>query len=519
MKIIKRIFLRYFDFFVALFSALLINLVPLYSFIRYGVPLYSENGPEAGWVALVSFCGSEYLFYEQKWGLVVPLLCLIYPLKFLIPLYYFALLRIVLVFLDLYLVLKVLNLIFSSRKISLIIFFLIFSPVFQLLKFLMGKADINVFPNSMITIARIFNPTFFMIFFLLFLYSFLRFLHIEEMSESEGKRKWKLLCAIFLGISLYSQVYWGIYSFSTFIFFALVYFFFLRKRQIKLGRDLVWILLLGFALCLPSLIFNFYQKMILGEDALQRLPVVEVKRDEILLHAAKQPEHIALFLLAIFSFFLRRKFSLKYILIFSGFFVGYFLFLVEYILGIYIQINFHIIVPFKLMAKLGIGFLVERIGEKCKKYKMKVLKYLTEIVLFFLLFVFVFSSSLALYGYILSIDSDYENRMKNFREVAEWIKYNTPSTSVVTADGRLFYHNIEPLSDFGNAELRLFLYTRRFILYSLLNYFSELRHEDVFNRFILKAKLIGLSDDEIKKKYIYNSFFTLVPIKKIYFFS
>jgi hypothetical protein len=68
MKIIKRIFFRYFDFFVALFSALLINLVPLYSFIRYGVPLYSENGPEAGWVALVSFCGSEYLFYEQKWG-------------------------------------------------------------------------------------------------------------------------------------------------------------------------------------------------------------------------------------------------------------------------------------------------------------------------------------------------------------------------------------------------------------------------------------------------------------------
>jgi hypothetical protein len=159
------------------------------------------------------------------------------------------------------------------------------------------------------------------------------------------------------------------------------------------------------------------------------------------------------------------------------------------------------------MAKLGIGFLVERIEEECKKYKMKVLKHFTEIVLFFLLFVFVFSSSLALYGYILSIDRDYENRMKNFREVAEWIKYNTPSTSVVTADGRLFYHDIEPFSDFGITELRLFLYTRRFILYSLLNYSSELRHEDVFNRFILKAKLIGLSDDEIKKKYTYNSFF------------
>jgi hypothetical protein len=245
----------------------------------------------------------------------------------------------------------------------------------------------------------------------------------------------------------------------------------------------------------------------LGGEALQRLPVVEVKRDKILLHAAKQPEHIILFLLAIFSFFLRRKFSLKYILIFSGFLVGYFLFLVEYILGIYLQINFHISVPFKLMAKLGIGFLVERIEEECKKYKMKVLKHFTEIVLFFLLFVFVFSSSLALYGYILSIDRDYENRMKNFREVVESIKYNTPSTSVVTADGRLFYHDIEPFSDFGITELRLFLYTRRFILYSLLNYSSELRHEDVFNRFILKAKLIGLSDDEIKKKYTYNSFF------------
>jgi 4-amino-4-deoxy-L-arabinose transferase-like glycosyltransferase len=100
----------------------------------------------------------------------------------------------------------------------------------------MGKADINVFPNSMITIARIFNPTFFMIFFLLFLYSFLRFLHIEEMSESEGKRKWKLLCAIFLGISLYSQIYWGIYSFSTFIFFALIYFFFFKKKADKIRK-------------------------------------------------------------------------------------------------------------------------------------------------------------------------------------------------------------------------------------------------------------------------------------------
>jgi hypothetical protein len=236
MKIIKRIFLRYFDFFVALFSALLINLVPLYSFIRYGVPLYSENGPEAGWVALVSFCGGEYLFYEQKWGLVVPLLCLIYPLKFIIPLYYFALLRIVLVFLDLYLVLKVANLIFSSRKVSLIIFFLIFSPVFQLLKFLMGKADINVFPNIMTTIARIFNPTFFMIFFLLFLYSFLRFLHIEETSESKGKRKWKLLCAIFLGISLILSNILGNIFFFNIYFLCFGLFLFFKKKADKIRK-------------------------------------------------------------------------------------------------------------------------------------------------------------------------------------------------------------------------------------------------------------------------------------------
>jgi hypothetical protein len=65
MKIIKRIFSRYFDFFVALFSTLLFNLTTFYFFLKYGEPLYTQAA-EAIWVDLVSFCQRDFPFYEQK---------------------------------------------------------------------------------------------------------------------------------------------------------------------------------------------------------------------------------------------------------------------------------------------------------------------------------------------------------------------------------------------------------------------------------------------------------------------
>jgi hypothetical protein len=506
MKIIKRIFSRYFDFFVALFSTLLVNLVTIYSFIKYGESEFGES--EDHWCALLSFCGGEYVFYEQKWGIVVPLLCLIYPLKFIIPLYYFPLLRIVLSFLDLYLVLKVANLIFSSRKVSLIILFFIFSPVFQFLKFLMGKVDPDVFPKSILTIFRIFNPTYFVIFFLLFLYNFFKLLDILEGPESQSKevKKRKLLSAIFLGLSFYSQTHWVIYTFSTFTFFVVFCFFILKKeKRANLMKEFGQIYLLAFAIGIPSLIFNSYQRIIIGEETLYRLLFLDVKRDKVLLYAAQEPQHIILFLLAIFSFFFRRSFSLKYIFVFSGFFTGYFLFLAEYILGIYMQLNYHVVIPFKLMAKLGVGFFIDKIEKISRSYGKKILNYFTEVILIISFIVFISSSILSLYGYISLRPQNYKNIIENFKKVAEWIKHNTAPSSVITVDGYLIYPDDEHSMDIGRVELRLFLYANRFILYSITNYFSDLSHEEVFYRFILRSKLLGLSSDKIAK-YVYNSF-------------
>jgi hypothetical protein len=215
----------------------------------------------------------------------------------------------------------------------------------------MGKVDPDVFPKSMLAIFRIFNPTYFVIFFLLFLYNFFKLLDILEEPEKQSKevKKRKLLSAIFLGLSFYSQTHWVIYTFSTFTFFVVLCFFILKKeKRANLMKEFGQIYLLAFAIGIPSLIFNSYQRIIIGEETLYRLLFLDVKRDKVLLYAAKEPQHIILFLLAIFSFFFRRSFSLKYIFVFSGFFTGYFLFW----LSIYLEFICSLIIMLSYLSRL-----------------------------------------------------------------------------------------------------------------------------------------------------------------------
>jgi hypothetical protein len=499
VKFLEKIFLRYFDFFVALFSALLTNLITIYFFVRYKEPLYTGTD-EFFWSKLVSFCGGEFAFYEQRWGIIVPLLCLIYPLKFVIPLYYFALLRPVFIFFDMYLLLKVLGFIFS-RKVALIIFFFIYSPIFSFLKFILGVEGMGIVQNAMHGgPMRIFNPVFFMIFFLLFLYYFLRFLDRVERWENDPKkwRKEKLLSGIFWGLSFYSHFHWIVFTFSIFIFFVLI-FCFLGSRWSKVRREVIRVLLLGIIVGCPGILFNFYQRELIGETV-ERALILKVERNIEMVGLAFKPEYLSLFLLAFLSFVLMRKFTPKYIFIFSCFFGGYLLFFIEYILGIYMQIGSHVIIPFKFMAKIGIGLLIEKTEEFVKKFKMKVLEVFTNMVLIFIFFAFVSSSLIVFYYSIFYFSASYE-KGENFSKVVNWIKKNTPDNSVITCDDSLVYSSLVAVG--GVSEVVLSLATDRFILYNQINYFSDLRHEDIFNRFILRAKLLGFSEDELKK-YVYD---------------
>jgi hypothetical protein len=55
----------------------------------------------------------------------------------------------------------------------------------------------------------------------------------------------------------------------------------------------------------------------------------------------------------------------------------------------------------------------------------------------------------------------------------------------------------------ASSELMLYILSERFILHNNINYFSDLTDNEVFERFIIRSKLIGLSEDEFKD-YIYN---------------
>jgi len=498
IKFLEKIFLRYLDFFVALFSALLTNLITIYFFVKYHEPIYF-HADEFRWLKLVSFCGGEFAFYEQRWGIIVPLLCLIYPLKFVIPLYYFGLLRPVFIFFDMYLLLKVLGFIFS-RKVALIIFFFIYSPIFSFLKFILGVEGMGIVQNAMHGgPMRIFNPVFFMIFFLLFLYYFLRFLDGVERWENDPEKwgKEKLLSGIFLGLSFYSHIYWAIYTFSIFMFSVLILRF-LGNKWSKLRREIMWILLLGVTIGVPGILFNFYQRELIGETV-ERTLILKVERNIEVLRDAFKPEYLFLFLLALLSFVLRWRFTPRNIFIFSGFFGGYLLFFAEYVLGVYMQISGHVIFPFKIMAKVGIGLLFERIEEVAREFKIKILRFFIDIVLVLMFFAFM-SSSLIVFYYSTSYFSASYDKAKNFREVVNWIKENTSDDSVITCEDDLIYSHYAAIA--GHSELVLSVATNRFILYDIVNYFSDLKHEDVFNRFILKTKLLGFSEAELKK-YIY----------------
>ncbi len=318
-----KVFIKSSDFILALFSSIFVNSSIIYFLVVHKEPVYFHYD-EAIWISQSLFCGGNFPFYEQNWGLVIPLLCLIYPLRYVVEPYYFSAIRIFLVFLDMYLFLKLLNSFFSKR-VSLIIFFFHFSNIFSLLKLFSGKMEVETFISNVYgNTLRVFNPSFFLIFLLLFLIYFLKFLDLEEKQEKIMKKD-ILLPGIFLGLSFYSLTFWWIYLISStiFLFFTLLLF---RKGIFK---DVLKVFILGAVLGLPPFIFNLYQKSLVGESIMRAAFLVKIHQDisfvEFFLKEIPK-EYTFLFILSLFSFAFYSNFSGKYLFIFSGFFPGFILF-------------------------------------------------------------------------------------------------------------------------------------------------------------------------------------------------
>lgn len=465
---------------LSLFFTLVINSFVIYFFIKYGEPIYFHYD-EIIWVKQVGFCGGEFAFYEQKWGLIVPLLCLLYPLKLFVDPYYFSILRVFLIFIDCLLLLKLLDIIFGSRSASLFVFFFHFSNIFSVARFFVSDLDetftiANIYGNSL----RIFNPSLFQIFFLLFCLFFVRFLNKEHSGlilkneDRKDKNKLKVLSGIFLGLLFYSIVYWWQYAYLS-VFLVFVIAILLRKEW----GDILYILILSLLIGFPVLSFNYFQIDLLG-DSLNRAMML-VKSERILPDIPS--EFIFLLVISVFSFIFFGNFSLKYLFVILSVFSGFILFFQTFVTGIHMQIVDHVTVQFKLFSKIAIGLTIDKIAGK--------FRYISKIISLFMFLVFLINWSI--FFYLLK---DFSPN-KKFNSIIDWVKKNSQENSVITMEDEYGFFPI--LDVFPTAsELIISVATGRYVLHNNINYFSDLSDNDVFERFLVRAKLLGYTWNELK---------------------
>jgi hypothetical protein len=496
-----------FDFLLALFCAIFANLSTIYFLIMHKEPIYLHRD-EATWISQVLFCGGEFPFYEQKWGLIVPLLCLIYPLKYIVEPYYFPVLRIFFVFLDMYLFLRLLNL-FFSKEISILIFLFYFSsvsPIFKLLKFLAGSLSEEdfLFYNYHYYIVRIFNPSFFLIFFLLFFIYFVRLLDLEEKQE-KIEMKHILFPGIFLGLSFYSLTFWWIFLPPS-VFFFLLYLRLFRKDKAK---NVFKILILGTILGLPAILFNLYQQNILGESIQRggvfvKLTKTGIKTESVIKFLKYIPEEYILILLLSFPYFVYSRFSKKHLFVSSVFLSIFLIISFESFSRIYFQSLMHLFAPFRIMAGIVMGFWLDKLKE-VKNFSAKLC-----IILCVFMFVVFIMNHLTFFFKIKRFEDNISN-IKSFKEIANWTQHNTTKKSVVTLD---FPYDLHFFMIPDTQELMLYIFSGNFILHDIINYFSDFKDDEVFERFLLRSKLLGLSENELQN-YIYylltKSMWTKVP--------
>lgn len=458
---------------IALISTIIMNIPVIYVFLKHGEPLYFHYD-EIIWVKQSDFCGGKFAFYEQSWGLVIPLLCIIYPIKIIMNPYYFSLIRIPLTFLNCFLTLKLLNLIFKNKTTSLFIFFFHFSNLFSIIRFFTSYLDetsmiSNIYGNSI----RIFNPSFFEPFFLGFCISFIKTLSEQKHIYLKPSSRNGITAGIMLGLLAYSTVYWWIYPLiSSLILFL---FGFLKKERQK---EIFQVLILAFIISLPAIIFNYFQYNLLEEGLKRGAMTLKLERSfpEI------PKEFITLLFLSIISFLFHGDFSLKYLFIISSVISGFSLLFTEAITGIYSQITTHITVQFKLSSKIAIGLILD------KKFS-KVLKIIASIIMFL-----IFSIN---WGIFFRSLKDFSPN-KNFAEISKWLRTHTDKDSVIIVEDT---YGFFPLFDLfpTSSELLISVASERYVFHNNINYFSDLSDKEVFERFILRAMILGYTLEDLEK--------------------
>lgn len=458
---------------IALISTIIMNIPVIYVFLKHGEPLYFHYD-EIIWVKQLDFCGGRFAFYEQSWGLVIPLLCIIYPIKIIMNPYYFSLIRIPLTFLNCLLTLKLLNLIFKNKTTSLIIFFFHFSNLFSIIRFFTSYLDetsmiSNIYGNSI----RIFNPSFFEPFFLGFCISFIKTLSEQKHIYLKPSSRNGITAGIMLGLLAYSTVYWWIYPLiSSLILFL---FGFLKKERQK---EIFQVLILAFIISLPAIIFNYFQYNLLGEGLKRGAMTLKFERS----FPDIPKEFITLLFLSFISFLFHGDFSLKYLFIISSVISGFSLLFTEAITGIYSQITTHITVQFKLSSKIAIGLILD------KKFS-KVLKRIASIIMFL-----IFSINWGIFFHSLK---DFSPN-KNFAEISKWLRTHTDKDSVIIVEDA---YGFFPLFDLfpTSSELLVSVASKRYVFHNNINYFSDLSDKEVFERFILRAMILGYTLEDLEE--------------------
>ncbi len=476
------------DLFISVLVSLAINLYIAYVSIKNGIPIYLDHD-EVIWMKTLGFCGGEFAFYEQKHGLIVPVLCMLYPLKLIFQDFFLLSVRFSIVFLECFIFLKILRKVFKNE-------YVIISLVLAHFSYFVG---IPASPFHLFSIIRIFSPSFFMIFFLIFYLFFIDFLDSDS-----SKRISKTFVGLSLGIVFYSSSYWILYLLSS-VFIMILYLAFLKKRDVL--KALIYILFIGFSVGVPAIVFNYFQLGFLKEG---------LSRGGYFVKGAgyKVSQEFYLFLIffcfSAISFLASRVFSLKSLFIFFSSLAGLVLITLDLlsVLPFSMLLYHHLTFPFNFFNRILFGFALEKISGSIKVFGRFFLVIISIIFIFswFRFFVFFFGENRSdeLQDWAWEIIKVNVEHQRKIQRISEWIGVNTSEESVIVVEG----HGSSVIKyDELFDELKVSVMTGRYLLHSVINFFSDMSDREVFERFLLREKLLGRKKEEIVDLYRFSAAF------------
>lgn len=305
-----------------------------------------------------------------------------------------------------------------------------------------------------------------MIFLIAFCIFFIKFL------EQKKNRKYKFFAGLFLGFLFYSTVYWWLYVWLSVALFLIYYVLRVRKDL----KEIIEVIVIGMIVGIPAIVFNYWQLGILQDGIKRAAMLIEVQDSLSLLVLPRG--YIIFFIISFTAFLIARNFSEKGVFLLISAFCGIILLFVEPLTGIYLQMAHHIWFMLKFFNRIVIGFFLEKVEDYSK---------VLAVILVFIMFVgFLISWS----KFFVDKRNSYHNQ--DLSKILQWINRSTDKKDVIV---------MEDISSSGYAQTEIILsLTGRYVFHVYANYFSDLKDWEVFERFILKEKLLSSDISEISKK-------------------